>query len=213
VEVELKRMKTKCLSLIVLGGFLVVTAGISRGQSLAEIARQERAKQASQPKAVKVYTNDSIPRSTGMQETAPTSPQAVSTEASPKTPETSAAQPESATTPASGKAAEPEKQAEDKIKTKEYWQGKFSTAKADLDRADEELRLNQDELNLNQMNQARELDPNKKAVLDQEVTAKQAEVASKQEAYDKAKRAMDEVKKEFDESGAPSDWLPADEKQ
>jgi hypothetical protein len=203
-------MKTRSL-VILLVGCVLGAAATSFAQSLGEYARKERAKEASQPKATKVYTNDNIPRTTTLAEPAPSAPQAPENASKPEaegakttgTSETSEAK----------QAAEPEQQPENKIRSKEYWQGRFAEAKANLNRADEEFKLSEDELNLEQMDQARELDPQKKAQLDQEVNNKQASVQSRREAYDKAKQALDEVKKEFAESGAPKDWLPADEKQ
>ncbi len=203
-------MKTRSLVMLLVG-CLLGAAATSFAQSLGEYARKERAKEASQPKAGKVYTNDNIPRATTLAEPAPSAPQAPENASKPEaesaktagSPETSEAK----------QAAESEQQPEDKVKTKEYWQDKFAKAKANLNRADERFKLSQDELNLEQMNQARELDPQKKVQLDQQVNNKQAAVGTRREAYDKAKQALDEVKKEFAESGAPKDWLPADEKQ
>ncbi|HET7840731.1 MAG TPA: hypothetical protein VFM21_03960, partial [Terriglobia bacterium] len=55
---------TKWIVAILLAGFLGAAAGILSAQSLADIARKERAKKASEPKATKVYTNDNIPPAT-----------------------------------------------------------------------------------------------------------------------------------------------------
>jgi hypothetical protein len=203
-------MKTRSLVMLLVG-CLLGAAATSFAQSLGEYARKERAKEASQPKATKVYTNDNIPRTTTLAEPAPSAPQAPESASKPETESATAAG--SSETSEAKQAAESEQQPEDKVKTKEYWQDKFAKAKANLDHADEEFKLGQDELNLEQMNQARELDPQKRAQLDQQVINEQAAVETKREAYDKAKQALDEVKKEFAESGAPKDWLPADEKQ
>jgi hypothetical protein len=207
-QAEKQAMKTKTL-ILTLAACLAGSAVLSFGQSLADLARKERAKEGSQPKAAKVYTNDNIPHSTTMQE----SPSPASAESAPKPAEEKTPETAGAATSAPSQPAEAEKPAEDKMKTKAYWQGKFAEAQANLDKADEELKLAQDELSLEQMDQARELDPEKKAQLDGEVAAKQGAAQSSREAYDKAKQALEKLKQEFDESGAPKDWLPADEKQ
>jgi hypothetical protein len=204
-------MKTKSLVIIVLGfGLGVVGARAAHAQSLADVARAERAKQAAQPKAVKVYTNDNIPHVTSMTAASESAPGGAPAEAG-KPSEANATPPASTAASEAGKAPAPEEKAEDKAKTKEYWQSKFAEAQAAVSKADEELSLSQDELNLAQMNEARELDPDKQKELSQDVTAKQAAADSKREADEKAKQALDELKKEFEESGAPKEWLPAEE--
>jgi hypothetical protein len=209
-SMESEAMKTRSLVMLLVG-CLLGTATMSFAQSLGEYARKERAKEASQPKATKVYTNENIPHSTTLAEPAPSSPQAPANTSEPEA--------ENAKTPGGSEASEakltpqPGQQPEDKVKTKEYWQAKFADAKAKLDRADEEFKLSEDELNLEQRDQARELDPQMKARMDQDINNKRAAVESKREAYEKARQALGEVKKEFAASGAPSDWLPADEKQ
>jgi hypothetical protein len=149
---------------------------------------------------------------TSMSPTSKSTPEGASAEAA-KPSEANATPPGSTDAAEAGTAPAPEEKAEDKAKTKEYWQSKFAAAQAAVSRADEELNLSQDELNLAQMNEARELDPDKQKELSRDVTAKQAAADSKREADDKAKQALDEVKKEFEESGAPKEWLPAEEKK
>ena len=67
-------MKTKTLVLIIFACF--AGTALSYGQSLADLARQQRAKEASKPKATKVYTNDNIPHVTTMQEGPASTPSA-----------------------------------------------------------------------------------------------------------------------------------------
>lgn len=198
------------LVVIVLAGLVSAAAGILRAQSLGEIARKERAKQASQPKASKVYTNDNIPRTTTMQEAASSASEATTSESAAKTPEPGAPNSGEATGEDGAKKLK-EAQPEDKKMTKEYWQGEFQKAKGDLDKAQEESNLADDELSLSQANEARELDPVKKPAFTQDVAAKQAAAVDKHSALDKAKQALEDLKKRFDESGAPADWLPAED--
>ncbi len=181
---------------IILAAFVTGAAGFGRAQSLGDIARKLRAKQANQPKSTKVYTNDDIPPATvtgiPSAEGAPSETSAVS----PATPETK--KPEASSS-------------EDKKMTKEYWQAEFRKARAEVESAQEESALADDELNLAQANQVREADPTKKEQFNQEIAAKQAATGTKHAALDKAKQALDDLTKRFNESGAPADWLPADD--
>ncbi len=189
----------KWIAGILLAGFLTGAAGILRAQSLGEIARQERAKKASEPKAVKVYTNDDIPRATMVGTPTPSEP-ASSAEAKPA--ETAAG--------ARREGNPEEAKGEDKQMTKEYWRAEYKKAKDALDLAQEQSNLADDELSLAQANQVREADPTKKAGFDQEIAANKAAASGRHAALDKAKQAMDELKKKFDDSGAPADWWPAE---
>ncbi len=201
----------KLIFAIALGCFLISSAGTMRAQSLADIARKERAKKGSPTKPEKVFTNDNLPRTTSLEGQTSATPATPSEETSTGETAPAEAKPASSTAPSDEKSTAEGKPAEDTIKTKEYWQSKFAESRAAVARADEELLLSQDELNLTQMNEARELDPNLRSQLSQEVTSKQSGVDVKQAADDKAKQALEELQKEFDESGAPKEWLPAEE--
>jgi hypothetical protein len=195
------------LVLMVVAGLVCAAASSLKAQSLGEIAREQRAKQASQPKAAKVFTNEDMPKTTSL---APAESGAAGESAS----ETAAKPSEGETSAESGEKKSAENNADDKKHTKEYWQEKFQSAKADLDRAQEESTLADDELSLAQADDARQLDADKKAAADKIVADKQTAADDKHAALDKAKQAMDDLKKQFEESGAPADWLPAEaEKQ
>ncbi len=171
-------------------------------QSLGDIARQQREQRAkSGVKPVKVFTNDNLPaRPPGE------GPTAASGMAS--APSEGAATEEAK--PATGEATQGEqteaKTEQDKKRTKEYWQDKFKAARAQLSGAQEQQQVSEDELNLLQIQQARELDQVAKDELDRKVAAKQAEVAEKRQETEKARAALDKVQKDFQESGAPEDW-------
>ena len=92
------------------------------------------------------------------------------------------------------------------MKTKEYWQGKFSAARRKLADEKRALQLNQDELSLLQIQQARELNPDAQSELATKIQAKQADVAAAQARVDAAQKELDDLQKEFDDSGAPADW-------
>lgn len=88
--------------------------------------------------------------------------------------------------------------------TREYWEGRFKSARAKLARARERQQLTEDELSLLQVRQARE--PNAAAELEQKIDAKQAEVESARAATHDAETALEALQKEFAASGAPEEW-------
>lgn len=208
-------MRTRLLFILMLGCWVAASSGPARAQSLGELARREKAKKESAPKAAKVYSNDNLPRTTSMEDsasaTASSAPESSATagarsESKPESRSSTSGQQE-------GSTRTEEKEPEDKKMTKEYWQAAFEAARADLARADEEMRLSQDELNLARMNETRELDPQVKSDLGQNVAAKQSEFDAKRAAQEKARQAWDDLVKKFEESGAPTDWMPPEEKQ
>ena len=73
-------------------------------------------------------------------------------------------------------------------------------------KAKEQQQLAEDELNLLQIQQAREMDPNAKADLTAKVQAKQSEVDVNKATTAAAQKALDDLEKDFKDSGAPDDW-------
>jgi hypothetical protein len=87
--------------------------------------------------------------------------------------------------------------------TREYWQSRFKSARAKVAEAQEKQQLAEDELNLLQVQQARE--PNG-AELGQKIPAKQAEVESARAATHDAELALEALQREFAASGSPEEW-------
>ena len=187
---------------IILAGFVCASAGILNAQSLGDFARKQKAKRASQPKAAKVFTNEDMPKTTSLQ---PAESAAAGESASATTPEGEASA-------VSGEKTAEESNPDDKKKTKEYWQEQFKNAKADLDLAQEQSTLADDELSLAQSDAARQLNSNERDVAEKNVATKQTAASEKRAALHKAKQAMEDLKKQFEESGAPADWLPDEAK-
>jgi hypothetical protein len=79
-----------------------------------------------------------------------------------------------------------------------------------LAKAKELQQLSEDELNLLQIQQVREIDPAVKANLTEQVQAKQSEVDVSKAATDAAQKALENLEKEFKASGAPDDWNQTD---
>ncbi len=200
-------MRTKMLALAVGGLIFWGYCPLLKAQSLGDVARKLRAEESRQPKATKVYTNDNLPKATTISEDA-ASPSTEASEQKPAAPSEGARPEESKASSTEAAASAPA--SEDKKKTKDYWQGQFKEARANLDRAQEELKLAEDELTLLQMQEARELDPNTKTQLGDKVSAKLMEVDNKRQIVDKAKQVLADLQKEFEDSGAPQDWMKTD---
>ncbi len=161
--------------------------------SLGDLAKQLRAQQEKNgKKAAKVFTNDNLP--------APKPGEAVNTAVS-----SSAGSSDEDASKSSAPHAKPD------MHTKDYWQDKFKSARADLAKAKEQQQLSEDELNLLQIQQIRELDPNAKADLTAKVQAKQSQVDANKSAAEAAQKTLDDLTKEFQESGAPDDWSVTEE--
>ena len=175
-------------------------------ESLGDLARQlreQREKESKKP--VKVFTNDNLPARPPWDE-GPTAASGLSEipgggQRPNSTPPTTKP-PESVEEKRSVGPESPE----GKVKTRDYWQARFKEARGKLARTREEQQLAEDELNLLQIQQARELDPHAKQELDARGRDKQAEVDTKRAATDAAQKALNDLEKEFKESGAPEDW-------
>jgi hypothetical protein len=198
------------LSLLILGALLQPVPATASVQSLGEIARQYRKEREARKKKgelpVRVFTNDDIT----------TMPPLTILESSPQEPpEPPTKQPVPSrphgTTGGERPAAQTGK-AEGSAKSKEYWQARFKAARAALARAEEAQTLVEDELRLLQIQQARELDPDRSRKLNGQIDASSTELKSKRSATEKAQTALDKIEKDFKESGAPQAWIQDDTK-
>jgi hypothetical protein len=176
---------------------LLLIPDVVASQSLGEITRQLRQERKKHPnKTIKVYTNDNIPKSPG----AKTAPFPAA--------KAGRAQAEAGKSKVSPAQKPLEHPTEKKIKTKEYWQARFRVARSILARAKKEQQLVEDELSLLQIQQIRELDPNRSKELKGEINEKIDELQLKRQATERAQRALTELEREFKESGALEDWIP-----
>jgi len=191
-------MRKKGFKCAILALILSLPGSLPAQQSLGDVARRLREqKQKSAQKPVRVYTNDDLPARPPAE--GPAADAGIA-------PEAGAAGSASTETP----KQPPSAPSEDKKKTKEYWQPRFKSLRAQLAQAQEQQQLPEDELNLLQIQLARELDSNAKADLDAKVKAKQNEVDDKRAATDKIKKELADLEKEFQESGATADWSKTD---
>jgi chromosome segregation ATPase len=204
-------MRTKGLKFGILLLVLGLPIALAAQESLGDLARQLREqREKSAKKPVKVYTNDNLPgRLPGE---GPSASAGASTEAAKATPSSSAQSEQAGASEKAAEGQESEKAGspEDKQKTKEYWQVKFKSLRAQVAGAQEEQKLCEDELNLLQIESARALVPSAKTDLEAKVKAKQDELDGKRAAVDKLKKQLEDLEKEFQGSGAPEDWSKTD---
>jgi hypothetical protein len=82
-------------------------------------------------------------------------------------------------------------------------------ARRNLAHAKEQQQLAEDELNLLQIQEVREIDPATKQALTAKVQAKQSDVEVVTATTAAAQKDLDDVEREFKDTGAPDDWKPA----
>ena len=197
---------TLLLTLLLLSVALPVFAHPQQGESLGDVARQLREQKENNPrKATKVFTNDNLPE--------PKPGEAISS--LPLPPEPPSSPSKSAVKPSGPPSTEetgdkPHESEEDKVKTRDYWQDRFKAARRDVAKAKELQQLSEDELNLLQIQQVRELDSMAKQDLTAKVQAKQSEVDVNKATTDAAQKALNHLDKEFKDSCAPDDWSQTD---
>lgn len=193
---------TLLFTVFFLSAAVTVCAQPQQQESLGDLARQLREqKESAARKAAKVYTNDNLPPPAPWEVTAPQE----SPDEHALTPGQTNAKPTEATS--SGEpGSTPAESPEDKIKTRDYWQGKFKEARQDVAQAKEHQQIAEDQLNLLQIQQVRELDPIAQTDLTVKVQDKQSEVNIDKESTDAAQKVLDDLEKEFKDSGAPEDW-------
>jgi hypothetical protein len=204
------RVRISAISFVVAITSLPLLA--AQQQSLGDIARQLRQQQLkSGRKATKVYTNDNLPaRPPDEARTAASGMAAAPAKSSSDTAQAEAdsshAAGETSKATEMGQAAHEAEKPESEKETKEYWQDKFKAARARLADAEERQHLAEDELNLLQIQQARELNTDAKAELDEKVKVKAGEVAQARETTEAAQKALEDLQEQFKASGAPEEW-------
>jgi hypothetical protein len=181
-------------------------------QSLGDLARQLRQQQLKAGlKATTVYTNDNLPArppdearaaATGTSSTPATS----SSEKPQAERDSSQAATQTSEAPETGQAAKEPEKPENKEGTKEYWQSRFKSARARLADAEERQQLAEDELNLLQIQDAREPNPDVKPELADKIKAKMEEVSGTRAATKEAQKTLEDLENEFKASGAPDEW-------
>jgi hypothetical protein len=202
------RRITLLFTVFLLSVALPLVARPQQQESLGDVARQirnQKDKDKDAKKAVKVFTNDNLPAAKPGE--AVSSPPA--TADNPAKPDETTSKP-ATPPPAEGTGSKKPESPDDKLHDRDYWQGKFKAARQDLANAKSRQQLAEDELNLLQIQQVREIDPTTKADLTTKVQNKQSEVDVNKATTDAAQKNLDDLVKEFKDSGAPDDWSKTD---
>jgi hypothetical protein len=200
---------TLLVTILILSAVLPLASRPQQQESLGDVARQIREQHDKDAKkTTKVFTNDNLP-APKPGEAVNTTPVPPAPAVNPSTPAQTTAKP--ATPPPSGETSSKQPESpEDKAKTRDYWHGKFQGARRDVAKAKEAQQLAEDELNLLQIQQAREIDPTAKADLTSRVQAKLSEVDVNRATTEAAQQALDDLEKDFRDTGAPDDWSQTD---
>ena len=200
---------TLLFTILFLSAALPLLAQPQQQESLGDLARQLRdQKDKNAKKAIKIFTNDNLPAPIPG-EAVNSQPAQPAPEEHPSTPGQTSSKPNSTPSAETTSSNQPESP-EDKAKTRDYWQGKFKAARQEVAKAKELQELSEDELNLLEIQQVREIDPSAKADLTAKVQAKQSEVDVNKATTEAAQKALDDLEKVFKDSGAPDDWSQTD---
>jgi hypothetical protein len=184
------------------------------GQSLADLARQERARKAQEKKSGKVFTNDDIPSTPSLTTSAPPKEgEAKKTGAEEK----ASAEGKEGTAPEEGKAAaegkpkEAEKPKEeagpDMAKLEKEYRDKFKQLR-DV-QAYEEKRLDVLQRELNLMQTQYYSDPNvamREQTFRSQINQRTQEIEQQKGAVEKAKKAVADLEEELRKKGLPAGW-------
>ena len=177
-------------------------------EPLGDVARQLREQKPKAAKPAKVYTNDDIPATTPLPAPSAEPDSGKPAENGKANDVAKAASPITAAEKPAPESTAPEPA----VKDREYWQAKFKSARETLARAKEVEQLSEDELNLLQIQEARDfsaaatLDTAAKDELDKKIRDKQSEVEAKKAVTEAAQKALDDLERAFQESGAPEEW-------
>lgn len=190
-------------SLLTLIAFCVAVsvAPAVRAQSLADLARQTRAKKQEEPKSGKVFTNDTIP-SVAISSAPAGAPAAAAHPGEEAQPGTEA---QAAQDTAAKSQAKPEEPTREELE-KQY-RAKFAELKRNLDTEQRRLDVMQRELNLAQRQYYS--DPNV-ALREQysraEINKRTAEIETQKATVEKAKQAIADLEDELRRKDLPPGW-------
>jgi hypothetical protein len=171
-------------------------SGLAYGQSLAELARQQREKKKQQPASrTKVYTNSDIP------EPALAGAPPAETTAQPEAAKSEGEKKEA------GKPGAPKEEEKSQAELEKQYRDQFAKLRENQDTEERRLDVLQRELNLAQ--QQYYPDPNK-ALQEQntraEINQRTADIEKQKAVVDKAKQAIADLEEELRTKGLPTGW-------
>jgi hypothetical protein len=183
---------------------LCLMAVPARAQSIADLARQTRAKKQQAAAAEKVYTNDSIPSAPSSSTPAPA---ATPTPAAPTAAAASAEETDGEAPEGAAAAEEPAAQEPTYAELEAEYRKKFAELKQALDTEERRLDVLQRELNLAQ--QQFYADPNvamREQYSRQEITTRMEELETQRAAVEKAKQDIEALETELRQKNLPPGW-------
>lgn len=190
-----KQVKTLHLSFLV--SFLVIFLGVAfhgtlYGQSLAELARQQRARKAQQGKAVKVFTNHQLSRPSSSR---------------PATRAAEAQKPEGEEQMDAADTTEAESAREERARLEKEYREKFAQLREELSFEERKLDVMQRELNLMQIQYYS--DPNV-AMREQhergEINQRMQDLEAQKAAVEQKKATITALEEELRREGLPVGW-------
>ncbi len=187
-------MRLGKLKIILMALPLILAAVPCPAQSLGDIAREVRQQKKETRQPVKVFTNDNLPP--------PTPWEPVTMESTGPSAKSQAESKEKPATPTEKKEQEsPAEKTEAKKENSEELEAQLKAAKQELSEAQEQQQLSEDELNLLELQQAREgsLDNELHAQLEEKIGSKTSEVEAKRAATAKAQDKVDDISKKLEE--------------
>ena len=170
----------------------------ANAQTIADIARQERANRKNAPKAAAPITNERAAKAKGSEvSSAPVpAPPAFSPIPTPAAGDTPAAKPAD---PA--QASEPRKDTRDE----QWWRNEFDKARVDIRRAENQAAVAQLELNAtNRDYLTRSYDPDGRGPA--AISSATAKVDATQKSVDQARARLAQLEEELRRAGAPAGW-------
>lgn len=181
--------------LAVLVGLMVAMplAAAAQQESLAEAARKAREKKKDQPKATKVFTNDTLPTGPGTVSVVGAAPPEPVREGEGKEAVKGEAKPA------------PEQEADEK--GERYWRGRFAEARKNLGQAEKELELLQRELRLLEVQYYS--DPNvalRESLTRADVNLHRKKIADKQVEVQRLRQQLSDLEDDLRRAGGSPAW-------
>jgi hypothetical protein len=176
-------MKRIITSFLIAVGF----ASLVQAQSVADFARQERARRAGSEAKIKI-TNDNLtaaPKTDAAKETKPEAPQTAAETAPAKT-----------TGPVDSKGRD-----------EKWWRSAFADARSDLKHAEDQIKVIQGKLNQAHLDYLQKSDLyNRELRIGAEINTLNAQLEAEQKNAEKAQKKIDDLEDELRRSGGLPGW-------
>lgn len=174
-------------------------------QSLADVARAEEARRKQQPKAAKVYTNESV--TSDITPSAPPGADRVTPVADSSSPAAPSAAASSAAPQGAGNADAAPAAAGSAARDQAYWKGRITAAREQLERANTLAEALQTRINALTADFVNRDDPAQQTLVGQNRVKAVAELERVQREIDTHTKAIAAIEDEARKAGVPAGWL------